>query len=243
MDASRAEHEAEERPAETAAGIDRAPGAGPGRAAILKTLIAGILLALVGAWISSTVADRLRGIENVEHGAKYRGTRLSIETATRNAAVANGLLGAILSLSLGVTAGGLRGRFSIARALAAGVAGIALGALLGAGSSYVLTPLYFQRLETADITLTILIHMGIWTAVGAAAGIAFAVGAAAPKRAALAALVFDVGGAFFPLAHTERPLAEEGPTRLAAAVLQSLFIVVGVIVVASQKPSPKVKRT
>jgi hypothetical protein len=253
MDVSSAEDEGRKRLAATEAGLDSGPAARPSSAAIMRTLIVGILLALAGAWITSIVADRFRGIENVEHGTKYRGTHLSIETATRNAAVAYGLLGAILASSLGVTAGCLLGRFSIPRALTAGLAGIVAGASVGAASSYVLTPIYFNRLGTADITLTMLIHMGIWTAVGAASGIAFAIGSGARKGfvgsliggmtgAASAAVLFDVCGAFLPLAHTERPLAEEARTRLAAALLQSLFIVVGIVVVASQKPPDTAKR-
>jgi hypothetical protein len=217
-------------------------------------LIVVILLAVGVAWFTSNVADWLRAIENVEHGDTYRGTRLSIGSVTQNAAVAYGLLGAILSLSLGVTAGCLLERHSIPRALLAGMAGAALGASLGAASSYVLTPIYFHRLETADITLTMLIHLGIWGAVGAASGIAFATGRGARKRfvepivvgmmsAASAAVLFDICGAFFPLAHTERPLAEEARTRLAAAVLLSLFIGVGIVVAAYQRPAVAAKRT
>ena len=151
----------------------------------------------------------------------FRGTRLVIGNAAQNAAVAYALLGAILSLSLAITAGCLLQRFSLTRILTAGLAGIALGGLFGAASSYVLTPVYFHRLETADVTLSILIHLAIWCAVGAAAGVAFGIGCGTRKvfagsliggitGGALAALVFDVGGAFLPLAHTERPLAEVG---------------------------------
>ena len=254
MDVPSPEDERRERPVASAAGLDSGQAGTPSSAAITRTVIAGILLALAGAWITSTVADRFRGMENVEHGTKFRGTHLSIETAARNAAVAYGLLGAVLSLSLGVTAGCLLGRFSIPRALTAGLAGIVLGASLGAASSYVLTPIYLNRLGTADITLTMLIHLGIWTAIGAASGIAFAIGAGARKRfvgsviggitgAAMAAVLFDVCGAFLPLAHTERPLAEEAGTRLAAAVMQGLFIVIGIVVVTSQKARATVNRT
>jgi MFS family permease len=254
MDDSRAKGEGRERPPAMEAELNFGPVAGPSSAAITRTLVVGILLAIAGAWIASTVADRFRGVENVEHGVKYRGTHLSIETATRNAAVAYGLLAAVLSLSLGVIAGCLLGRCSMPRVLIAGLAGIVLGASFGAASSYVLTPIYFSRMETADITLTMLIHLGIWTAVGAASGFAFAIGSGSRERfvgsiiggmagAALAAVLFDVCGAFLPLAHTERPLAEEARTRLAAALVQSLFIVVGIVVVAYQKPPAAVKRT
>ena len=57
---------------------------------------------------------------------------------------------------------------------------------------------------------------------------------------ALAALLFDVCGAFLPLAHTERPLAEQSETRLAAAVLLTVFVVFGTVIVALQEPRAKV---
>src|SRR4051812_23944095 len=74
----------------------------PGSAAVTRTLVVGILMAIAGAWIATQFADRLRVLENVEHGARYRGTSLRIDLATRNAAVAYGLIGGILSLGLGV---------------------------------------------------------------------------------------------------------------------------------------------
>ena len=180
-----------------------------------------------------------------------RGTHLEIGNAAQNAAVAYASLGAILSLCLAITAGCLLPRFSLTRIMTAGLAGIALGGLFGAASSYVLTPVYLHRLGTADVTLTVLIHLAIWCAVGAAAGVAFAIGCGTRKAfagsliggiagAALAVLVFDVGGAFLPLAHTERPLAEVGGTRLAAAALLSVFVVFGIVIVALQEPRAKV---
>ena len=90
-------------------------------------------------------------------------------------------------------------------------------------------------------------------AIGAAAGIAFGAGYGTRKvwvgsliegmlGAALATLFFDISGAFLPLAHTERPLSEVAGTRLAAAALLGLFIVVGIMVVAFQDTPAKAKR-
>jgi hypothetical protein len=77
----------------------------PSSATIARTLVVGVLIAMTGAWIASTLADRFRILENVEHGEDYRGTKLVIGSAAQNAAVAYGFLGAILSLSLAITAG------------------------------------------------------------------------------------------------------------------------------------------
>jgi MFS family permease len=229
----------------------------PSSAAIGRTLVVGVLLALTGAWIASALADRFRILETVEQGARrrgeFRGTVLVIGNAARNAAVAYGLLGGILSLSLAATAACLLPRFSSTRILTAGLAGMALGALFGAASSYAVTPLYFNRLGTADVTLSLLIHLAIWSAIGAAAGVAFGLGCGTRKvlagsliggitGGALAALLFDVCGAFLPLAHTERPLAEEADTRLAAAALLSVFVVLGTVTVALQERRAKVPK-
>ncbi len=222
-----------------------------------RTLVLGVLMALAGAWIASTLADRFRVLENVEQGVKrrgeFRGTVLVIGNAARNAAVAYGLLGGILSLSLAATAGCLLARFSLTRILTASLAGIALGGLLGAATSYALTPLYLHRLGTADITLSLLVHLAIWSAIGAAAGVAFGIGCGTRKvlagsmiggitGGALAVVLFDVCGAFFPFAHTERPLAEPANTRLAAAALLSVFVVLGTVTVAAQERRAKAPR-
>jgi MFS family permease len=246
-----------EEPTQTPAVPTSVEAVRPSSAAIGRTLVVGVLVAVAGAWIASTVADRFRINENVEEGTRVKGavggTRLVIRNAAQNAAVAYALLGAILSLSLGITAGCFSQRFSMTRIATAGLAGIALGGLFGGASSYVLTPSYLHRLGTADITLSVLIHLAIWSAIGAAAGFAFGVGCGARKvfagsliggitGGALAAVLFDVGGAFFPLARTERPLAELAETRLAAAALLSVFVVLGTVIVAIQEPRARVPK-
>ena len=253
MNASNEEDEGRKQLIATDANIDSVPALTPGPAANVKALIAGILIAVAGAWIAANLADRFRFIENVQHSVKYPGlkhelpsTTLEVGRAAQNAAVAYALLGAILSLILGVTAGCFLGRFSTPRVLAAGFAGIVLGASFGAASSYGLTPIYFHRMGTADVTLSLLIHLGIWTAVGAASGVAFGLGSGSRDvlvrslvggitGAALGTVLFDISGAFFPLAHTERPLSEEAGTRLAANIVLCLCVASGIVVVASQK--------
>ena len=172
---------------------------------------------------------------------------------TRNGAMSYAILGAILSLGLGMSAGSLKGRRSIARLFLAGLAGAVLGACAGVVSSYLLFPAYFRRMETADLTLSILIHLGIWTAIGGASGLAFGLGSGRRGMfvksliggitgGALGAIVFDICGAFFPLARTERPLAEQAGTRLTANVILSLSVALGIVFVASQKDASRGER-
>jgi MFS family permease len=251
------EFDGREEPTQAPAAPNPVEAVRPQRATIGRTLVIGVIVAVAGAWIASTLADRFRILESVEWGAKRRGefggTRLVIGNAAQNAAVAYGLLGAILSLSLAITAGCLLQQFSFTRILSACLAGIALGGLFGAASSYAITPVYFNRLDTADFTLSMLIHLAIWSAVGVAAGVAFGIACGTRKvfagsliggitGGALAALFFDVCGAFFPLAHTERPLAEQAEIRLVAAALLSVFVVFGTVIVALQEPRAKVPK-
>ncbi len=253
MNASNADDEGTEQLIATDAKIDSVPAATPRPLVNVKVLMVGTLLAVAGAWIATNLADRFRVIENVERAAGYRGmtrahptTTLDIGRAAQNAAVAYGLLGAILSFVLGLTAGCFLGHFSIPRVLAAGVAGIVLGASFGAASSYGLTPIYFNRMGTADITLSLLVHLGIWTSVGAASGAAFGVGSGTRDvlvralvggiaGAALGTILFDISGALLPLARTERPLSEVAGTRLVANIVLCLCVASGIMVVASQK--------
>jgi hypothetical protein len=52
--------------------------------------------------------------------------------------------------------------------------------------------------------------------------------------AALGTVLFDMAGAFLPLAHTERPLSQEAGTRLAANLVLCSCVAIGIVVVASQ---------
>jgi hypothetical protein len=221
---------------------------------VAKTLVASLVVALAAGVVAWSLSDRFRVVEIVDEADFWGGAELSITRATQNGVVGYAILGSILSLGLGVTAGLLNGRRSILRVFLAGLAGAVLGAFGGAASSYGLMPIYFSHLETADLTLSMLIHLGIWTAVGAASGVAFGIGSGSRAvfvqsliggiaGAALGTTLFDLSGAFFPLAHTERPLGEEAGTRLAGYILLGLCIAVGIVVVASQKPRVAANKT
>ena len=108
MSDSEADVNGREEPTQTPAAPSSVEAVGPRSAAMGRTLVVCVIMAVAGAWIAANLADRFRVIENVEHGIKaqymFGGTRLDIRRATQNAAVAYGLVGAILSLILGVTA-------------------------------------------------------------------------------------------------------------------------------------------
>jgi hypothetical protein len=254
MDASetegRAEHQVE--PLDGLGGATPSPAASS--VAGIKTLVAALVVALAAGVVAWSLGAKFRVAEIVDEDEFYGGAEVSVVLATQNGVVSYAILGAILSIGLGVTAGLLNGRHSISRVFLAGLAGVVLGACGGAASSYALIPVYFRNLETADLTFSLLIHLGIWTAVGAASGVAFGIGSGSRgvfvrsliggiTGAALGTLLFDIPGAFVPLAHTERPLAEEAGTRLAGNMLLCLCVAVGIVLVTSQKPRVTADKT
>jgi hypothetical protein len=253
------------------------PVARTGSAVGIRTLVAALAAALCAGLVAWSLGNTFRISEvrpgddyhgaaesSVKGGARNRaagsgrpfapGVKLSVKETTRNGIVAYGILGALLSFGLGGAAAMLHGPRSSSRAIIAGVTGTLLAVAGSAASCFVLIPFFLGRMETVDLTLSLLIHLGIWTVLGAASGVAFWIGMGSRGMwlpslvggivgAALGTVLFDVVGAFFPFSHTERPLAEESMVRLAANLVLSLSIVVGIAIVASQEVRPAGKKT
>jgi hypothetical protein len=224
-----------------------------------KVLIASAVVALAAGALAWGLADMFRESEAVIRDRKNtQGPAVGFAELMMSSSVANGvkayaILGGILAVGLGVTAALLSGRLIALRIILAAGTGFLLGTFGAAASARVLIPMFFSQVQTADFTLTMLVHLGIWCVVGAASGTAFGVGSGSFRvlgqsviggitGAAVATLVYDFAGAFLPLAHTERPLSEIALTRLAASVFLSLSIAVGILLVASQKPRSVTKR-
>src|SRR5262249_8180869 len=87
-----------------------------------------------------------------------------------------------------------------------------------------------------DLIRSMLMHLGLWGPLGAAAGLGFGVARTEPRRwvivfvggavgAAIGTLLYDVlGAALFPLAETGSPVSEAWFTRLMALLLVGLAI-------------------
>jgi hypothetical protein len=206
--------------------------------ALAAGLAAGVISWLAGEaaygfFAPTTAPTRLMGGPVVD--AVNNATRAAADA--KNTALASGLLGAAVGLIMGL-AGGLARRSPRAAAGAA-LVGLTLGAAAGAGMSSVLFPIYYrnERFIVDDLGRAMLLHAGVWGAVGAAGGLAFGLGLGGRSRAvrallgglvgaALATALYEVvGAAAFPLARTYRPLATGwGPrllARLAVAVLSA----------------------
>jgi len=150
----------------------------------------------------------------------------------RTTALAYGVLGVCLGGCLGFA--GDVARRSAAASVAGGLLGAVLGAVLGGQATLWLLPSLLelrQNHRDLDMIIGMLIHGVIWGPLGAAAGLAFAIGlgdsrltgralAAGLVGAVLGAVAFDLVGAFaFPLAKTDSPISLTWPSRLLARLL------------------------
>jgi hypothetical protein len=153
---------------------------------------------------------------------------------TKNTALAYGVLGAALASALGLAAGLARG--SARSGLLASVIGIVAGVVAGAGSSAVLTPV-FSRYNNLESGLLVLFptHAGIFMAIGATAGLAFALGLEDRRTIAGAVLggmfgallgtfVFEaIDAVAFPLVRTLEIIPPERSPRLLAHFCVAVF--------------------
>jgi hypothetical protein len=165
--------------------------------------------------------------------------RLPAVIAARNATVSFGILGAALGLGLGL-AGGLIRR-SVRSAVLAATIGLVLGGGTGVGITRLLLPLYYENLKANNLTYSLIVHGGIWAAVGAAAGLAFGVGLGGRSRmirallggaaaAGLATVIYEFAGSLlFPMAMTDRPLSRTWETRLLARLLVAVLVAAGAV--------------
>jgi hypothetical protein len=225
---------------------------------------AGVAVALTSWLVGEAVVDRYQPKTHVVFGA---GGPMSIASPAelwsaqfRNATLANGLLGAVLGAVLGI-AGGLASRSTRAGVAAAHV-GLVLGMAAGAGASQALLPLYhrfeeaYEEKASGNLTVPLLIHGGVWSAVGACGGLAFGVGARGRGRAArglvgglvgaaVGTAVYELAGALaFPLAGTVQPLSHTWESRLLARSAVALLAAAGTALAladaraARGKPAP-----
>ncbi len=152
--------------------------------------------------------------------------------ATKNAALAFGVLGLCLAGSLGIV-GGLARR-SASSPVRGGLVGAVLGLAAGVGAPIGLLPFSIRAqldYPEHDLIVSLAAHALIWGLLGALAGLAFAVGlgerrligrafTAGFAGAVLGAITFElIGGTFFGLAETAHPISATRLTRLMARLL------------------------
>jgi hypothetical protein len=212
---------------------------------ILGGLLAGLAAYYVGESIYQVIPPKLV----LQYVPLFRRQMWlpTLETArvatVRNSALTFGVLGVCLGGTLGV-AGGLARR-PASRAGRGGGLGALLGLVLGAGLPFALLPTSFiarARHADHDILISLLAHGLVWAPLGAAAGLAFAVGlgqcrlgqalVAGLMGAFLGAAAFElIGAAFFTLANTQEPISDTPSTRMMARLLVTLGTAMSVALV------------
>ena len=197
--------------------------------------VGGLLAGLLAFGVGEAVHDLIPAGTVTQHalGLTKVSPTVATETvaATRNGALAFGVLGLFLGGSLGL-AGGLARRSSIGAA--AGGLGSVLGFAAGAGASLALLPFCIAsrfRYPENDLAISFVMHGAIWGLLGAVAGLAFAVGlgerplwvralTAGFAGALVGAVAFDlIGAVAFPGAKTDDPISRTWVTRLMARLL------------------------
>ena len=118
----------------------------------------------------------------------------------KKGAVAFGTLGAMLGLTLGL-AGGLARR-SARSGLVAAAVGLVAGAVAGAGMCAALTPVFyrFHEPDSPSLLMPVLVHAGMFAAIGAAAGLALGLGSGGRPAIGRAVLGGLAGGLLGTLA-------------------------------------------
>jgi hypothetical protein len=111
----------------------------------------------------------------------------------KNTALPYGILGATLAAAMGLAAGLAVRNWKAA--FSAALLGTLAGAAAGAGSSWALAPM-FTRYNTRESGLSVLFptHAGIFIAIGAVAGLAFALGLRDRRKLAGGLLAGALGG-------------------------------------------------
>jgi hypothetical protein len=201
------------------------------------------ILAGVAAWLVGESALDYFKPSDAAASQTYNFEPLNREmlgVSAHNGALTFGVLGGLLGLALGL-AGGLSRR-SGHGALMGAVAGLILGAAAGALPSFAVMPWQWRHRNDDPSTILLLtpllVHLGLWSAIGLAAGLAFGIGSGAstPSRlceSALAGLVGAMLGTFvyemlgavlFPMDRTADPFSATSGTRLLARLCVAGFV-------------------
>jgi hypothetical protein len=214
---------------------------------LLAAALAGLLAWAGGEWVEK--ANEVPAVSEFTVPGSSQFARRAAAITTRST-LSYGLLGSALAVALGL-AGGLSRR-SPRRALAGAGAGLVLGAVAGAMAARVFVPLFLRNENTQaeDLLLPLLTHGGIWSPVGAAAGLCLGLGFDGPGTralrsalgglagAVLATLLYEVAGAVaFPLDQTGQPISAGAGSRLFARLVVSVAVA-AVAVISLRSPGP-----
>jgi hypothetical protein len=202
-------------------------------------LAAGLVSWLIGEAVYGLFAPPSELLNSANFARSTELARAQEASQIKNAVLAFGLLGAVLGMFLGA-AGGVARRSARAAVMAA-LIGLAAGGAAGAGLALILVPIAARDLVmvSESLVFALVIHGGIWSAVGAAGGLAFGIGLGGGRAvlraivgglvgALLGTIVYELLGAMAsPMASTGAPLSTTWPTRLLARVSVTTLAALG----------------
>jgi len=237
--------------AKSATAAERAR-AGLGRAqwlVVIAGLLAGLVSFAIGEAVHEIIPAAKEEVNLMGNKSMVVNRSTSMAADARNGALTFALLGLCLGGCLGL-AGGLARR-STSGAVTGSMVGSLFGIALGAGVSLALLPRclamryeYFKY----DLLISLVMHGLIWGLLGAAAGLAYAVGIGKPRLsgqavtagftgAVLGAVVFElVGSAFCEAARTGEVISGSWQTRLMARLLVTLGTAVVIALLLPDSP-------
>jgi hypothetical protein len=209
--------------------------------ALAAGIAAGLLSWGGGELAQGAFKPRLHKVTLLDGSTMMLPSAVSTNVAEfKNATLAFAILGCILGLAMGFAGGIAGGNF--ARGVVVGLGAQAAGGLVGTLASLALLQLFYRSYvrDTNDLLSPILIHGGIWAAIGAVAALAFGLGmGCAPRRllvaaldacvgAFLAAILFQLLGASqFPESGSADPVANSPFVRLVAMLLVTCLVALG----------------
>ena len=208
--------------------------------ALSAVVVAGLVAGLLGEVTHELFQPRL---QRFQYGPIPGVDAPSLETQriadTNNAALVMGIQGAVLALAMGL-AGGLASRSPI-RGAAVGLGAMVAGGAAGASATLAMLPILFRSLvpNPNDLLTLVLVETAIWSAIGAVAGLAMAMGFWRIRRLPIAVLQGAIAAIVAAIVHrllcalispASAPttfLPDDATSRLLGVGLLFLFVAIG----------------
>jgi hypothetical protein len=238
---------------EATSGPPGSSGVGPADTLETRAYVLALFVGLAAGLVAWAIGETLLVPESLMgHRGGNSPTSLA-EVGTRNAMVSFGILGAAMGSGLGLVGGAIRRSF--VATVIAGLTGLVLGGAVGATSARLILPIYYANIRTTDLTYSLMVHGGIWVPLGAAAGLAFAVGRGGRGRmtlglmggiagALLATVTYEFAGIWlFPQAMMDRPVSASWQSRLMARIIVATLVAAGAVLSANKVASIGARET
>jgi hypothetical protein len=203
-------------------------------------LVAGVLAWVAGELTHGFFRPRRYSVEIMGMVSMQPSKESRRAADIANATLSSAILGSVAALTMGL-AGGLIVHTPLRGAII-GLGAQALGAFAGAAASLALIPILYWELvpDSNDLLTPIMIHGGIWSAIGAVCAMAFAAGMSRWRQLPLAILFAGTGastasvifhlltGILFPGSSSAEAVGGSAVVRLLATSLVTVLVAIGV---------------